>query len=301
MKIPSSSLRTLICLILAVALTLAVTACGGGGEPATSPSSESGSLISSGSSVGSSSSSSGSSGDSSDSGSDSSAAEETNQATTATQKDMLTKMSAFYQKNDDTVGWLNVPGTTIDEVVVQAPDNDYYLRRNNMKQSDFNGCYYADYRTNLGARRDLSKNVVIYGHSMDDNPDGARFSQLKKYLDIEYCKTNPYIYFSTPEAELTWQIFAVYYTDINFDYIDPNPNTTKFTTMLSEMKQRSQFIFDVDVSASDTILTLSTCTYKEPTNRSNYRYVVQAKLLPAGAATASSVKVEVNPSPKSPF
>ena len=115
-------------------------------------------------------------------------------------------MAAFAQKNEDTVGWLTVPGTTIDEVVVQAPDNDYYLRRNNMKQSDFNGCYYADYRTNLGARKDLSKNVVIYGHSMDDNPDGARFSQLKKYLDIEYCKQNPYLYFSTPEAELTWQI-----------------------------------------------------------------------------------------------
>ena len=249
-----SSLRTLVCLVLAVALTLAVAACGG--DPAESPSSDDGgSLISSGSS----SKTSSSSGSGSTSGSDSSNSEGT-ASTGNVQKDMLTKMAAFAQKNEDTVGWLTVPGTTIDEVVVQAPDNDYYLRRNNMKQSDFNGCYYADYRTNLGARKDLSKNVVIYGHSMDDNPDGARFSQLKKYLDIEYCKQNPYLYFSTPEAELTWQIFAVYYTDINFDYIDPNPDAAKFTNMVSEMKQRSQFVFDVDVSASDTILTLSTCT-----------------------------------------
>ena len=290
-----SSLRTLVCLVLAVALTLAVAACGG--DPAESPSSDDGgSLISSGSS----SKTSSSSGSSSTSGSDSSNSEGT-ASTGNVQKDMLTKMAAFSQKNEDTVGWLTVPGTTIDEVVVQAPDNDYYLRRNNMKQSDFNGCYYADYRTNLGARKDLSKNVVIYGHSMDDNPDGARFSQLKKYLDIEYCKQNPYLYFSTPEAELTWQIFAVYYTDINFDYIDPNPDAAKFTNMVSEMKQRSQFVFDVDVSATDTILTLSTCTYKETTNRSNYRYVVQAKLLPAGASLTTPVKVEVNPSPKSPF
>ena len=290
-----SSLRTLVCLVLAVALTLAVAACGG--DPAESPSSDDGgSLISSGSS----SKTSSSSGSSSTSGSDSSNSEGT-ASTGNVQKDMLTKMAAFAQKNEDTVGWLTVPGTTIDEVVVQAPDNDYYLRRNNMKQSDFNGCYYADYRTNLGTRKDLSKNVVIYGHSMDDNPDGARFSQLKKYLDIEYCKQNPYLYFSTPEAELTWQIFAVYYTDINFDYIDPNPDAAKFTNMVSEMKQRSQFVFDVDVSATDTILTLSTCTYKETTNRSNYRYVVQAKLLPAGASLTTPVKVEVNPSPKSPF
>lgn len=288
MKIQSSTLRTLICLVLAVALTLAVAACGSK-EPATSPESDSES----------SSSSSSSSSSTSSSASDSSSEEEA--PPSDVQKDMLSKLSAFYQKNDDTVGWLNVPGTTIDEVVVQAPDNDYYLRRNNMKQSDFNGCYYADYRTVLGARKELSKNVVIYGHSMDDNPDGARFSQLKKYLDANYCKENPYLYFSTPEADLTWQVFAVYYTDINFDYIDPNPDTAKFTNMISEAKQRSQFIFDVDVSASDTILTLSTCTYKEPTNRSNYRYVVQAKLLPSGASLTTPVKVEANPSPKSPF
>lgn len=295
MKNPSS-LRAFLCIVMAVALTLAITACGSK-EPAESPSSDpsSSSLISSSQPIGGSSSES----DSSSSEDASSAAE--NAPSNSTQKDMLAKMTAFYQKNDDTVGWLNVPGTTIDEVVVQAPDNDYYLRRNNMKQSDFNGCYYSDYRTNLGARKDLSKNVVIYGHSMDDNPDGARFSQLKKFLDIEYCKQNPYIYFSTPEADLTWQIFAVYYTDINFDYIEPNPDNAKFTNMLSEMKQRSQFIFDVDVTANDNILTLSTCTYKEPNNRSQYRYVVQAKLLPAGAAMAESVKVEVNPSPKSPF
>lgn len=281
--------RTLVCLMLTAALALGTTACGG--APAESPSSDEGALITSSSS--------------SKSGSSSSSASSEDEAaveTTELQKDMVTKLATFTQNNEDTVGWLNVPGTTIDEVVVQAPDNDYYLRRNNMKQSDFNGCYFADYRTKLGARKDLSKNVVIYGHSMDDNPDGARFSQLKKYLDIEYCKENPYIYFSTPEADLVWQVFAVYYTDINFNYIEPNPDATRFTNMISEMKQRSQFIFDVDVSsASDTILTLSTCTYKETTNRSQYRYVVQAKLLPAGANLTTPVKVEVNPSPKSPF
>ena len=32
-------------------------------------------------------------------------------------------------KYKDTVGYLKVPGTTIDEVVVQYTDNDYYLRK----------------------------------------------------------------------------------------------------------------------------------------------------------------------------
>lgn len=294
----ASSLRAFLCLVLTVAMVLCITACGGDNEPSSKPESESGSVIASSQPL-----ESGSSDSSSSSGSsDSSSSSDPNQKSPSQiQKEMLDKMSAFYLKNDDTVGWLTIPGTTIDEVVVQAPDNDYYLRRNNLKQSAFDGCYYADYRTNLGARNALSKNIVIYGHSMDDNPDGARFSQLKKYLDIDYCKENPYIYFSTPEAELTWQIFAVYYTDINFDYINPNPDTAEFTNIINEAKQRSQFIFDVDVTSNDTILTLSTCTYKETVNRSNYRYVVQAKLLPSGASQTTPVKVEVNPSPKSPF
>ncbi len=297
MKIPSSTLRPLICIVLVVAMTLALAACGGKDDPSTSPSSDTGSLITSSKPVGGSSKT-----DSSSSNSDSDSASDAGQQATADiQKDMLNKMSAFYQKNDDTVGWLNVPGTTIDEPVVQGVDNDYYLRRNNLKQSDFNGCYFADCHTGTGARADISRNIVIYGHSMDDNPDGARFSQLKKYLDIDYCKENPYIYFSTPESSLTWQIFAVYYTDIAFDYIDTDPDDIKYANIISEAKQRSQFIFDVDVGINDNILTLSTCTYKETTNRSNYRYVVMAKLLPAGASLTTPVKVEVNPSPKSPF
>lgn len=298
MKTQSSTLRPLLCVLLAAAMTLSLAACGGGGEPSTSPSSESGYVISSSKPVGSSSRPDSSSADSS---SDSSSDAAAQGATTDIQKDMLNKMSAFYQKNDDTVGWLYVPGTTIDEPVVQGPDNDFYLRRNNLKQSDFNGCYFADCHTGTGARADISRNIVIYGHSMDDNPDGARFSQLKKYLDIDYCKENPYIYFSTPESALTWQIFAVYYTDIAFDYIDTDPDDIKYANIISEAKQRSQFIFDVDVGINDNILTLSTCTYKETTNRSNYRYVVMAKLLPAGASLTTPVKVEVNPSPKSPF
>ena len=293
MKRPSATLRALLCLVLAVFLTLSVTACGGD-DPASQPESESGSVITSSQPLG---------GDDASGSSDSSSGSSDPNAPNPAeiQQEMLDKMSAFYLQNDDTVGWLTIPGTTIDEVVVQAPDNDYYLRRNNLKQSAFDGCYYADFRTNLGARSALSKNVVIYGHSMDDNPDGARFSQLKKYLDLDYCKENPYIYFSTPEAELTWQIFAVYYTDIEFDYIDPNPDTAKFTSIINGAKERSQFVFDVDVSASDTILTLSTCTYQETVNRSNYRYVVQAKLLPAGASLTTPVGVEVNPNPLSPF
>ena len=100
---------------------------------------------------------------------------------------------------------------------------------------------------------------------------------------------------------MIWQIFAVFYTDISFEYHHPDVDTAGLLNIVTDARKRSQFNFDVEVGASDTILTLSTCTYLfDPANRSSYRYVVMAKLLPAGAEAVTPVKVEVNPSPKAP-
>ena len=58
------------------------------------------------------------------------------------------------------------------------------------------------------------------------------------------------------------------------------------------------------VTSSDSILTLSTCTGKynghlyPNGDYDNYRYVVMAKLLPAGATGECKTEMSVNPSPK---
>ena len=60
------------------------------------------------------------------------------------------------------VGRLTVEGTEIDNAVMQAGDNDYYLRRNEYGEDDVWGCYFMDY-----ACSPSSLNLVIYGHSLD--------------------------------------------------------------------------------------------------------------------------------------
>ena len=278
--------RRAACAILSLFMVLSLTGCGG---PSTSATSDESAQISGSGALDTGSQTSGSG-----SGADPEA-----KTPKEIMDEMLVKTLAIYEKNDDTVGWLYIENTSIDESVVQAPDNDFYLRRNNLKQSSFNGCYYLDFRAKTGKRTDLSKNTVIYGHSMDDNPDGGRFSQLKKYLDLDYCKEHQFIYYTTPEgADMVWQIFAVFYTDISFNYINPNPDNTEYLNIITQARSRSQFNFDVDVGVSDHILTLSTCTYTNTANRSNYRYVVMAKLLPAGD-TGTLASVAANPTPYS--
>lgn len=219
----------------------------------------------------------------------------------AKQKVMLESMLALQQENSDTMGWLYIDGTTVDDAVVKVSYNDnnnYYLRRNSKGEYDFYGCYFADHRSYTGARDALSRNTVIYGHSMSEDTEGVKFSQLKKYLKADFAAEHPYIYFSTIEDDMVWQIFAVFYTNVSFDYINPNPTSAAFQSLVDKAQDLSFYDYDMEVNASDKILTLSTCTYKlsDGTKLSypnSYRFVVMAKLLDADAELLDSVPVTV--------
>ena len=228
------------------------------------------------------------------------------------QKTMLENTLAMQQKNKDTIGWIYIDGTTVNDVVVKVnynDDNKYYLRRNANGENDNDGCYYADWRCKTGNRNSISKNTVVYGHNLgrsanglipdyQNHANGPKFAQLLKYQNEEFAKTHPYIYYSTIEENMVWQVFAVFYTDIKFDYIEPNPADATFNSLLKKAQDLSFYNYDVEVSSNDKILTLSTCTYRMADDTklhypNDYRYVVMAKLLPADAVLEDTVSLTV--------
>lgn len=228
------------------------------------------------------------------------------------QKTMLENTLAMQQKNKDTIGWIYIDGTTVNDVVVKVnydDDNKYYLRRNANGENDNDGCYWADWRCKTGNRNSISKNTVVYGHNLGrsanglgtdykNHANGPKFAQLLKYQNEEFAKTHPYIYYSTIEEDMVWQVFAVFYTDIKFDYIDPNPADATYNSMLKKAQDLSFYKYDVEVSSNDKILTLSTCTYRMADDTklhypNDYRYVVMAKLLPADAVLEDTVSLTV--------
>ncbi len=224
------------------------------------------------------------------------------EALKAKQKEMLEGMLSLQQENSDVMGWLYLNDTTIDEAVVKVsfadPENKYYLRRDAKGENNFYGCYFADWRCYKGGRDSLSKNTVIFGHSMSEDPEGVKFSQLKKYLDPEFAKTHPYLYFSTIEEDMVWQVFAVYYTDVDFNYIEPNPTKTDFKSLVDKARSLSFYDYDTEVGPDDKILTLSTCTYQLADGTklgypNKYRYVVMAKLLEKEAPLEKEVSLTV--------
>jgi len=212
---------------------------------------------------------------------------------------LLGNYNAAVKKNADTVAWLNIPQTTVNAAVMQSFDNNYYLRRNDKRESSEFGCYFADFESSLESVKTIGKNTVIYGHSdLKDNQNGQKFSQLFKFLNEDFAKNTPYIYLALADGVSNWEVFGVIYTDTKFDYIRSGfKNDDDFNAFIAEARSRSIYNYTANVTAKDKILTLSTCT-KKYGNSDNQRFLIMAKQVEK--AEKKTAVFSKNPSPKLP-
>ena len=216
------------------------------------------------------------------------------------------KITTLKAQNDDVVGWLQIPDTEIDNAVMQTTNNDFYHRKDELKQYSWTGCYYADYECAFGPTSDdLGRSTVIYGHNVnyDDGRDKERFSQLFHFADEEWAREHPYIFFSTTEEDLIWEVFAVAYTTTDFNYIQvlkdrltSNEQITEaqMINIVNEARERSEYDYnDVEVTGDDKILTLSTCSYKYG-QRNDVRFIVMAKLVTEEDTLVETANITIN-------
>lgn len=187
--------------------------------------------------------------------------------------------------NPDTIGWLRVPGTNINYPVVQGgADNNYYLYRDIYGNYSKQGVIWADVRVGTN-----SNNTVIYGHNWGNVFSPPRvgaagdimFAQLPAYHYRWFAQSYPYIHYSDAASNKTWKVFAVFYTDVSFDYINVNASGGTLQNIIDVARRRSLHNFDVQVDSSDRILTLSTCSWVYGSD-GNQRFVVMARLLRPG-------------------
>ena len=216
--------------------------------------------------------------------------------------DRQAELAEARAKNPDTAAWLYIPGAEIDDPVMQAEDNGYYLKLDENGEYAMWGCYYAHCENEIGGRDKLDKNATIFGHSASNcDPDGMRFTKLYRYMDADFAKEHPYIHLSADGENMIFQITALFVTDIGFDYIAPDPTGDDLTSFFETVARKNWLDIDgVTFSEGDTFLTLSTCCRKyDKANSGNQRLVVMAKLLPEGA-TAQEFSVSLVDSPEMP-
>ena len=174
------------------------------------------------------------------------------------------------EKNNDTVGWLNVNNTNINYPFVKSSDNDYYLHHSFDKSYNNAGWVFLDYRNNKNL---TDKNNIIYGHHRVNN---TMFTSLLNTLNQSWYtnKDNHIIRVSLENENSLWQIISVYKIPTESYYITTKFNDdNEFITFLNTISKRSIYNFNYNVNKDDIILTLSTC-YDD-----NTRVVVHAKLI----------------------
>lgn len=212
-----------------------------------------------------------------------------------TDADLLEALDYEVGMNSDTIGWIQVPGTDINNSVLQGHDNTVYLKMNERRKPDMYGAYALDYECNVGTREVMSPNTVIYGHSdLKDNPDGPRFSQLFRFTDKTFAHQTPYIRFSTSEEFMDWQVFAVFYPNVSMNYIKVNMTGDELVKLAQAAMEQSIYDYGIKVGPNDKIITLSTCTMEYGVNDVSHRFVIMAKLAGKNEEKSPTAMFEIN-------
>lgn len=174
------------------------------------------------------------------------------------------------ETNQNTRGWIYVPGTNINYPFVQTNNNDFYLTHTFDGHWSDAGWVFLDYR-NTATLSD--RNQIIYAHG---RVDGSMFGSLQNVLTEEW-QSNPdnhVVKITTEKNSSLWRVFSVYRIPKTNDYMTTTfNNDTHFLEFANEMKDRSAFNFNTNITEKDRILTLSTCI------GTNDRAVLHAKLI----------------------
>ena len=177
---------------------------------------------------------------------------------------------ALQAVNPDVIGWIYSPDTTINYPVVQGSDNAYYLKHLADGKENRNGCPFLDVQN----RSDFTDgNSIIYGHHMQN---GTMFAGISWYEDQSYYDEHPVMYLMTPAAYYRIEIFSGYITTMDSSaYMQTFGSIREHTDWLREVSGKSDFRVNLEISAYDRVITLSTCAYRFE----NARYVLHGKLI----------------------
>lgn len=173
---------------------------------------------------------------------------------------MLLQYQMLYNINTDTVGWINIPGTSIDYPVVQSPyEKDFYLRKDFYKQKATCGTIYVREKCDVFKPSD---NLTIYGHNMRN---GTMFADLHKYESKSFWENNRYVLFDTLYEYHAYEIFAVFISSadlsIGFSYhtFDDARTQAEFDYFVGRCKELSLYDTGITPQYGDKLITLSTC------------------------------------------
>ena len=235
--------------------------------------------------------------------------------------DKLEEYLEYFEQNNDMVGWINIPGTRLDNPVVQSLvyNDEGRLIGTNRHYTDIafdgkphkDGTIFADFRFPLTATF-RPNNTVLYGHNL---LNGKKFAAAANYwpyyrsasINIDFYLKNPIINFDTLYEKGQYKVFAAIFVhteenkyDDVFDYFRRREftNRDEFYDFIVNVLDRSGFYTDVDIRYGDEFLTLSTCHWPLGRTSVDSRIAVFARRVREGESPEVNTDVaRLNPTP----
>lgn len=164
--------------------------------------------------------------------------------------------SSLYEKNEEVVGWIQIPNTNIDYPFVQHSDNSFYLNHSFDKSYNQAGWIFLDYRNYTDF---VDQNTILYAHGRLDK---TMFGSLRDTLKASWYEdpTNYIVKISTPTYNYIYEIFSLYHIKTTTDYLKTRiVSVEDYQAFLTLIQGRSMVSFDTVVTPQNKILTLSTC------------------------------------------
>lgn len=175
-----------------------------------------------------------------------------------TKEELTEQVRQLSAEHSDSVAWLYIPDTNIDYPIMQSEDNDYYAHRATDGSYLYAGSLFMDYRCSS----DFSDfNSVIYGHNMSN---GTMFADIPNYENEEYFMDHSYGWLTDEDDVWLVDFFAVARTSDTSGLYLADPN---FNEWDSQLRNCASIYKEIEVTESDHLLMLSTCTSAEGNSR----------------------------------
>ena len=161
--------------------------------------------------------------------------------------------------NPETVAWLRIPNTNVEQPVVQTSDNEKYIHECfDKSDADFGqGAIFLDHRNSADFEDD---NNIMYGHNM---LDGSMFADISEYINQDFLEQHDVAYIYTPKNAYKLEIFCSVEVDgqdlINTPNFDGDEG---FDAYIDDMLSRCTFTkshYELDPKDSEKIFSFYTC------------------------------------------
>ncbi len=187
------------------------------------------------------------------------------------EKDYLSKrFSDLTKTNNETVGYVYIPGTKLDEPVVQTNDNETYLNKTFEGQNvPLLGAVFMD----MDNKKDYHDRLTwLFGHARGSKVEDHRMFKDVNYFDKqEYMDKHKYVVIETPERKYYYEAaFLTIVPETTSFYRLDFESDEDFLNQLTNVKKDATTKNDsVQLKATDKYLVLSTCREEDDTIRSN--------------------------------